>query len=88
MALIEQQKRQQTLIIGLVVIVAATAVVLYFGKFRQQGISVEVSAPFASQTISTFSLPQNLFTNKTFLNLTMYPPVVAPSSVGRENPFK
>ncbi len=84
-----QRKKQKNLIAAMILIVAVTLGVLYFGVFKQEGEEPAVVESVANllQGIKEVKLNLDILRDRRFLDLTPYQKLPTDIKTGRDNPF-
>jgi hypothetical protein len=84
-----QRKKQKNLVVAMVLIIAATLGVLYFGVLKQGGKEPAAvkSAPSLRLGIKEVKLNLDILRDKRFLDLAPYQKLPTDIKTGRDNPF-
>jgi len=87
MALLTKQRKQQQLLIGvLALVVVITMGVLIFGTGSTPKIP-PIVPPTGASIIPRVPIPDDLFIDRSFLELVPYDPISLPETIGKDNPF-
>lgn len=84
-----QRKKQKNLVAAMILIVAVSLGVLYFGVFKRESEESAVikSAPNLLLGIKEVKLNLDVFNSKRFLDLAPYKKLPTDIKTGRDNPF-